>query len=446
MILDDQPHDLRRALLAPGGGPPLALPGIGDVLGAMSRFLHAQAPKPTPIDADPRRAASMEAFKQVFGHAPVDNVDWETAYALNPNSYDPKYLGVKPQIRVVRINPVAEQGVVRAGAFIHVPKAFNSVTGDDNLGDDRDPQADFDPEHTRVSMYVDYKNGLVVLRQNPSVKLDSDGKPAEAKTGTPEAQVWQAQDGSVRIKYSAHDAFVPSLGPTIGTVNGDLVFTPGHGVAGTAGSTGATVNGRTTEYPWLEIYQDAPNGNRHTIGVMRPPERIDNRAGPNLGLWVDHDVGEGLSATAPFQERGIVQKGPDNFQYAMVDKPSVNAGSVQNPPKAPVYASGGDVRGPGSSIGDKIPAWLSDGEFVMNAKSTEVNRQFLQALNQDPYFLQKMLAQAAGGGGRASGGGAPGPVAQPDRPALVNISTAGGEDVIGRLKVLAAQWELMHAR
>ncbi|WP_157172013.1 hypothetical protein [Nocardia higoensis] len=105
-------------------------------------------------------------------------------------------------------------------------------------------------------------------------------------------------------------------------------------------------------------------------------------------------------------------------------------------------AEGGDVQGPGSSIGDKIPAWLSDGEFVMNARSTAVNRPFLQALNADPFFLQKMMASRSAPS-RNEGAGA---VAPPSAggPATVNIAMANDEDIIGRLKVLAMQWELSH--
>ncbi|MEU2033585.1 hypothetical protein [Nocardia amamiensis] len=398
------------------------------------------------IEDDPRKKASSDAFETVFKRGPITAADWETADALNPNTYDPKYMGAKPEIRVARINPVDGQGVVRVGAFIREDKVMNGLTRKYNLGDDRGPQLDFDPEHTRMSMYVDYQNGLVVIRQNPSVEVGDDGRPARAKSAVPEAQVWQAKDGSVRVKYSGRDAFVPNLGPTVGTVNGDLVFTPGQGVAGTPGSTGVTVNGRTTEYPWLEIHQDAPNGNRHTIDVQRPPRIIDNeKIGPNAGLWVDHDIGSGLSAIAPFQERGIVRRGPDNFSYAQVDRPSVGVGSVGNPPKAPVYADGGAVQGPGSSIGDKIPAWLSDGEFVMNARSTTVNRPFLQALNADPYYLHKMLAQR-NESPRANGSAAPASRGPSNQPTSVNISMSSREDIVGRLKVLAMQWELAHSK
>lgn len=105
------------------------------------------------------------------------------------------------------------------------------------------------------------------------------------------------------------------------------------------------------------------------------------------------------------------------------------------------FAAGGDVQGPGSSIGDKIPAYLSDGEFVMNARSTTVNRPFLQALNADPYFLQKMLEQRSA---QPSGGRGYGPGASSGQPATVNISMSSQDDVVARLKVLAQQWELMH--
>jgi hypothetical protein len=105
------------------------------------------------------------------------------------------------------------------------------------------------------------------------------------------------------------------------------------------------------------------------------------------------------------------------------------------------FASGGDVQGPGSSIGDKIPAYLSDGEFVMNARSTTVNRPFLQALNADPFFLQKMMEQRSA---RPSSGRGYVPGAASGQPATVNISMSSQDDVVARLKVLSQQWELMH--
>lgn len=45
------------------------------------------------------------------------------------------------------------------------------------------------------------------------------------------------------------------------------------------------------------------------------------------------------------------------------------------------FADGGPVRGPGSGTSDSIPARLSNGEFVVNAKATAKNRALLEAIN-----------------------------------------------------------------
>ena len=51
-------------------------------------------------------------------------------------------------------------------------------------------------------------------------------------------------------------------------------------------------------------------------------------------------------------------------------------------PAVGLYASGGHVRGPGTGTSDSIPARLSDGEYVVNAKATAKNRALLEAINE----------------------------------------------------------------
>lgn len=46
-----------------------------------------------------------------------------------------------------------------------------------------------------------------------------------------------------------------------------------------------------------------------------------------------------------------------------------------------IYADGGMVRGPGTGRSDSIPARLSNGEFVVNARATARNRGLLEAIN-----------------------------------------------------------------
>jgi hypothetical protein len=55
-------------------------------------------------------------------------------------------------------------------------------------------------------------------------------------------------------------------------------------------------------------------------------------------------------------------------------------------------AGGGHVRGPGGPRTDSIPANLSNGEFVVNAKATKQNRGLLEAINKG-----KTLSMAKGG-------------------------------------------------
>lgn len=47
----------------------------------------------------------------------------------------------------------------------------------------------------------------------------------------------------------------------------------------------------------------------------------------------------------------------------------------------PGFATGGHVRGPGSGTSDSIPAYLSDGEFVVNAAATRQHRKLLEQIN-----------------------------------------------------------------
>jgi uncharacterized surface protein with fasciclin (FAS1) repeats len=58
-------------------------------------------------------------------------------------------------------------------------------------------------------------------------------------------------------------------------------------------------------------------------------------------------------------------------------------------------AAGGFISGPGSGTSDSIPAWLSNGEFVVNAKQTAKHRDMLHALNSG--------VQGFAGGGEPGG-------------------------------------------
>jgi hypothetical protein len=55
--------------------------------------------------------------------------------------------------------------------------------------------------------------------------------------------------------------------------------------------------------------------------------------------------------------------------------------SFGDPSQAAGLAGGGFVSGPGSATSDSIPAWLSNGEFVINARATEMYLPLLHAIN-----------------------------------------------------------------
>lgn len=265
--------------------------------------LYGDLPEAPPHDAEERRRNQIEAFKQVFGREPTSAADWETAAALDPQTYDPNFKGAKSEVRVVKIRPVPGQGVVRVSQWIEQRDVTSFPPWKRDLGNNRGPNPNFDPEDTKVTTYIDYENGIVVLRQNPSVEETSTGGPGQVKVGMPKGSVTQLPDGSVRIKYDAGNPFAPGItsdpnGPfadhTV-TVNGDLVFTPGQG--------GVQINGTRTDYPSLEVYQDLPNGATHT--VLIDPAQSGRSWGPAFNLPGHHDVGPlGGKAFAPFDTGG----------------------------------------------------------------------------------------------------------------------------------------------
>lgn len=72
-----------------------------------------------------------------------------------------------------------------------------------------------------------------------------------------------------------------------------------------------------------------------------------------------------------------------------------------------LYAGGGPVDGPGGPTDDRIPALLSDGEFVVNARATSRHRALLEAINAGsvPRFATGGPVGSAGNAGSAGLGG-----------------------------------------
>lgn len=82
-----------------------------------------------------------------------------------------------------------------------------------------------------------------------------------------------------------------------------------------------------------------------------------------------------------------------NPMYVEVREKFVGGGSSEDVYEVDGYATGGFVSGPGTPTSDSIPAWLSNGEFVMNAAAVRhFGVNFMQKLN-----ARKIPAFATGG-------------------------------------------------
>lgn len=226
-----------------------------DLAGVIAYGTGGTPPPRDPWPAEPlgdgpeRERNQRNAFQSMFGRQPASPSDWRTAAALDPHSYLPLTKGAPPNIVVGRIAKVPGAGVVQTNAFIDTKTAPAGVLT--NAGDDRgfDPEAL--PDTSRVTFLIDYENGIVVARQNPSIRLD-DGA---VMTGRPDISVAQESNGKVHIKFNAADPFTPVLGENTklvgASVNGDLFYEP-------TADGGVRVGGTTGYYPAWEVNHYAP--------------------------------------------------------------------------------------------------------------------------------------------------------------------------------------------
>jgi len=243
----------------------------------------------------------IDAFRRAFGRDPVSESDWETAAALDPHSYNPKNKGVDANIVIARIKPVPGQGVVRTNLFIpskdvwapslELPPFDNGhmLPYDNNIGDNRGFNPYIGPEESRVAIYTDFENGIIVARQNPSVNADT----GQVRAGIPDVSAVQQTNGAVLLRYNAADPFSPGgEAPAKAipfSVNGTLGIAPG--------ADGPRVGGEVTSFPALEIYND--RGGTTSPLLQSWPSFTDDASGPMVGLLPHKDVGD-LSVLTSF--------------------------------------------------------------------------------------------------------------------------------------------------
>ncbi len=236
-------------------------------------------------DASSRQAA---LYRGVYGTDPVSELDRMMAEALDVRSGDPGGIDVPARVIVMQIERVPGAGVVHGSAFITDRAVFggpespfdrDSTPGFSfHSGDGRsfDPKAR--PHDSRVSFFVDYERGVVVVRQNPS--HPDDGTSA---VGDPTVGAEQDRDGRVRLRTGATNPLAPNFSDDVGfTVREDVVIDPRGGADGSA-----SVNGRVGAYPSWEFYQRHQDGSTDTL-LQRPQgDRGPDLAGPLANLPLD---------------------------------------------------------------------------------------------------------------------------------------------------------------
>lgn len=306
--------------------------GIDDTLAAAINYADGDATVFPEIpgagtDLTTRLANQSAAFEEIFGRVPTSAADWQTAAALDPHSYEDKNLGHPPEIVVARIEPQPGQGVVETNFFIPSEKvAYPDPTEPGigyNRGDDRGFDINATPEQSRVSLLVDYENGIIVTRQNPSVSADD---PTDVRIGEPLVSATQGADGSVYIKYDTVDPFPfgdDFAQATPWVVDGELVVSPGV--------NGPEVGGIISSYPAVEIYGTSPTGEVTTMLQQSPwnlEHGIPGELGPITGLPFDQSVGNvGLLdqyVTTSYDPNGMPHRlAPQTTSLGSVDAPPV---------------------------------------------------------------------------------------------------------------------------
>lgn len=280
------------------------------------------------LDASPdadRRSNEFNAWMMQMGYPPSGPSQWKVAAMLDPTSYNPKNKGVPATIQLGMVTPQPGKGLVRIGWYIPAAEVANVPHFD--LGDNRGMNLNFDPESTRIAVYIDYETGMVICRQNPSVSTDGD-----VKVGSPEIKLQQKMGGQIRITYDASNALAPPGGNATGhTVNGDIVVTPGYAGSPTSAGYPTTIDGTIGDYPSVEAYQD------HDYGpptVVTQYAATTSATGPALRLTQHHEVGTGSSAVDPFyNDPDHHHIGPRNPYLKYPDRyPDTTLGDPDNPP------------------------------------------------------------------------------------------------------------------
>ncbi|MDO5513450.1 hypothetical protein [Corynebacterium sp.] len=228
-----------------------------------------------------RRLDQAAAFERATGRLPETPADWLTASMLDPTSEAEKNQGVEATVVMGRIAAVPGGGVVRTELYIPVDDVFNfrlmPPDVEYDLGDSRGTSPESTVGDARVELVIDYENGVIVARQNPTVTVEGG-----VRVGSPSVDVQQLDNGDVRVHYEGVNPYAPGGGEPAHKVTGEIVVSVADGHPRVGGVVGA--------YPSLEIYHHREDGQVSPLAIEEARNR--SAAGPFLDLPISRDVGD----------------------------------------------------------------------------------------------------------------------------------------------------------
>lgn len=201
-------------------------------------------------------------FVTVYGRGPDPEsaYDRKLAAFLYPTTHESRYHGTASDLRALRFDPVPGAGLIRIAAFIQTKTIL------DDIGDDRRPSATFPPSQARETIYVDYENGALLARVNPTCKSNGSQCQLANPPGVGAIRVRTSSTGY--LKEDRIDLGIDAVNPLHATLSRLAAFRLRAQITVTplAGG-GASARGAVSAFPSFELSSDDARGRlARTIG------------------------------------------------------------------------------------------------------------------------------------------------------------------------------------
>lgn len=223
--------------------------------------------------------------------------------------------------------------------------------------------------------------------QKPQTAPQHPAPTAETHTpGTPDAPLNKMAQQKTGIASGDNLNAMAEAGTPAGALPPLHTYNPGQGVNQWTGTFAGVLNSLGMPQSWLplglEQMQTESGGNPQAINLSDSNAAAGH---PSKGLM------QVIDPTFAQEYPKFSSKGYPDDVYDPRSNIAAGLEWVIQAYGSPVgtwgqghgYAAGGPVSGDGSSIGDMIPAMLSNGEYVVNARAADMHAPLLDAINSD---------------------------------------------------------------